>query len=531
MGKKKGYAFVLVLCISVLMSALLLGIMTISLGAVRTTRSVESTYKLSNVTQSGVEKGLLCVKQWLKITPASLNNSTDFKWDKFTFNDSGITCTVSFGDVKNYDPSGVSAIKIDSLATDNKTKKTKEITAYIKRSDISNIYYKMLFSNVITVLDTPSSTNTNTSFDIGDGINDLTVDGNMYLQGGIVNIKPQLVPDTNENDQLSNAHPNAVYYQYSDSSGVTNNTALQPNPDLYSAIYSSGTINVNCKALSISDTTGTNKDKSSDIFNTSRIKAYTIDTLSDADKTKIDDKGSSKYYPLLNMIGPLPSEGLLNYTDYTQSGYIIKFIPPQTNQNLAAFLITKDPSHPPTVPFYWGSFMDTVKDYIETNVNVIAKASSTAKKEALYKGIYKVYLIDGDADINESSSTLAYINHIIYCTGKCHIYRDYATSLLLQNCSIMAKSVIIDQFYTRGVTYHSVNIGGWWSPTYKYVITTPFNRAVSLHGIKAITDGDDVDGLNPYSQNNRDFINGFLIRHLSNYSDNFTFKIDKWVEK
>lgn len=294
MGRKKGYAFLYVLCVSVLMSALLMGVLTLSLSAKKSTQSLEDTYRLSSMSESGVEKGISCLKQEISNnTKVFSDSTTPLKCDQFSFGDSGIKCTVKFTD-DNSDASNP-VVVIDSTAETLKGKKKEDIV-YLKKNNISNIYYNMLFNNVVTTLGKKDETldKYKTAFDMGDGVNEISLDGNMYLQGNTVKFNPKTTVEENRNN-----NPDIKYYDYTDSLG---NIALKipyPQPDTTAAFtYHSGCVYANCNTLNIPAVT-TEPLKS--IFNPDKLFASTIEPLPESVKSEVGSYVANEY-PILNVV-------------------------------------------------------------------------------------------------------------------------------------------------------------------------------------------------------------------------------------
>lgn len=547
MGKKNGYAFILVICIATLMSALLMGILTLSLSARKTTKGLEDTYRLSSMSESGIEKGLACVRQKIQTNTAIFSNKkTSLACDSFSFTDSGITCTV---DITDYTDTSVTPnipeVKIDSTAK-NAVGKQKENIVYINKNEISNVYYQMLFSNVITVLGNKNESDSNykTAFDMGDDINDIALDGNMYLQGNDIKFQPISKPVDDSND-----YPN-MYYDYTDSDGILHTYQPYPYHDTVARTYISGQVNINCNTLSIpqdsragvpsEDGPGTQK-----IFNKKVTLANTLTPLKPYDQARVGKCGPSEY-SLLDVVENKADTDLTLFPDYSQPHYNIYFVKPLPGANLATFLIVRSDTVTGVV-FDYDSFIQKVKSYLENNLDVFNGISDYDQKEAIYSNIYKLFLIQGDVNIkthmdyeydyygNLLSYRKQYVNNIIYSTGKVNICTNYdyftdyygyshsyAQNISLNNCGILGRSVTINKMKDNPLVTDDYD---------NNYILLPFERAVSLHGVKKIGAASGVYHLSPYSQDNRDSCNLFLLKHISGYADYFTFKIDKWVEK
>lgn len=540
MGKKKGYAFLYVLCVSVLMSALLMGVLTLSLSAKKSTKSLEDTYRLSSMSESGVEKGISCLKQEISNnTNVFSDSTTPLKCDQFSFGDSGIKCTVKFTD-DNSDASNP-VVVIDSTAETLKGKKKEDIV-YLKKNNISNIYYNMLFNNVITTLGKKDETldEYKTAFDMGNGVNEMSLDGNMYLQGNIVNFKPKAT-DLADN---SNDDPDVKYYDYSDSLGNIKIKADFPKPDTIAATYHSGFVYANCNTLNIpSVTTGPLVN----LFKPDKLFGNTITPIDDSVKSEVGSYVANEY-PILNVVTnkddtPLVSDSFI--FDITDLAYNTNFkeyliLPSDANGNLVTILIKKI-DKTKTTAFDFTHFVQYAKAYIYDNFPVIKNAPD-ADKDAKFKALYQLYVVDGDVDFSirwhwtlplTIDTSVDYSNTILYSTGKVHIYQGSwlnIENLSLLNSSIMARSIIIDQLPNRPAFY-KIN---WvfFIPIIDYsYLTKTFERAVTLHGIKQLGADIGADGYSPFNQKNRDAVNNFLNVHLTGYSKYYTFTIDKWVEK
>lgn len=141
--------------------------------------------------------------------------------------------------------------------------------------------------------------------------------------------------------------------------------------------------------------------------------------------------------------------------------------------------------------------------------------------ETAFKGMYKLYLIDGDMSISTTPYMSYFINHIMYCTGKAYFqkstlkgYSSARTHVSLINCSLLAKQVDIN------LSDYYDNISG---------STTLWAYALEWDGIKSLESSDNPD-YSPFSTGNRAVINRFLMEHLKGYENAIRFKIYKVEE-
>lgn len=481
--KKKGSALILTLCVITLLSALTIILVTESTEAYKYTMTNEKKDKLNLMAESGIEKGLSALKQKIYNTPEIFDSNISLECEPFSFTEDNIKISVELNYIEQYndkDISNVPCIKIISKAVNTKSNAKKTINAYILKSDISNIYYETIFGNVITTLDDVKE-NTSKSFDIKNSLNDLTLDGTMYLQGGEINIKP---------------------YKFNYISGginINGNRLVTNNND-----------NALIDKMSVNPTI--NMDKQIE----DKVKKLTPNLLSIL-KIKYNtpaDAGLSDFYV----------EGCRYIND--NPDYIVKACKQTTKGSsgneseettLVTFKITKETQGAMTPEFNWSKFVGDVKDYIMRNMIKIDGHSFTGNPngnnygdafEKAYKGMYKLYIIDGDVVVETPKNTTSYINHVIYSIGKCTLAKGDNPNIIFNNCSIMAKKIIISDLRT----FHGVH-------------------SIELYGIKKPDVKPAYGDLSPFSAGNRASINKFLIQHLDGYADSLRFKVYKWEEK
>ncbi|GEM_PF-6710725 len=479
MMKKKGNALILALSVIALLSVLSLILASQASAAYNLTLKNEKRDKLSLMAESGVEKGLTALKQKIYNTPEIFNSNIPLAAANFEFTEESTKTSVSFLDIADYIDNGVRkgpCIKITSKATNNVNNTSKTMSAYILKSDISNVYYDAIFGNVITALDSVKG-NTNKSFDMQGSLNPLILDGSMYLQGGEIDIRP------------------------------------------YSFNYTSGKININSNSL----TTNT--------ANTSLVDKMYVNPATNvpADIKNKVKKLTPSLLPILNVKYNVPADASLQnfYADkrYTNDNpsYTVRAAQQTTTDNmgnqvttLVTFKITKN-NPGISSEFKWSDFVIDVKDYIMRNMIKIKGKGFTGEPngnnygdafEAAYKGMYKLYVIDGDVNVKTPSNTSGYINHVIYSTGKCTFDKGGNPFIRFTNCSIMAKQIAVKDLRTSNYTYNNLE----------------------LHGIKRLDEQISNGELSPFSAGNRASINKFLIQHLEGYADALRFKVYKWEE-
>lgn len=475
MKKKKGNALILSLCVITILITFSSILVSQAVAAYNFTLRNEKKDKLSLLAESGIEKGLIALKQKIYNTPDIFDSDIPFDPDDFEFTDENTKTSVSFEYINDYIENGASlgpGVKIISHAKNNITNLSKTIKAYILKRDISNIYYDTLFGNVISTLDVISGNNAK-SFYMQDSKNPLILDGSMYLQGGDIDIKP------------------------------------------YSLDYRSGRININAKKL----TTIRNDNLVGKMY----VNPSTQIDPGIASKVK---KITPSYLPILAVKYNIPADAQLqnfyegnSYTNPNRN-YTVMAARQTTIEDgkevttLVTFKITKN-NMSVTSSFDWSSFVKDVKDFIMRNMIKIngrgfigtpnGNYYGTDFEEA-YKGMYKLYIVDGDVSIKTPRTTSSYINHVVYSTGKCTLGRGDNPYINFSNSSIMAKQVYVEDL----TTYRSRN-------------------KLELHGIRKVGEGL-INGLSPFSRGNRAAINKFLIQHLDGYADALRFKVHKWEE-
>lgn len=535
MKKRSGSAMLVVIAISALLTILCGAIMTEAVMVYKKTIVDQKVDKLGLIAEAGIEKGLTQLKQKLYNSPSLFVSDASFSATNFTFTESamGATCTVTYEDITDYKGQG-QCVAITSTSTLSSTSASKTMEAYILKKDISNEYYEKIFGNVLTTLDGVSG-NTANSFTIGNGVNNLKLEGNMYLQGGNIDLKPKTINYT--------------------SGGVV------VDANSYTTINS----NVNfLKAMSvytvnpISDTTVKNNVKT---LTPSKLDILTIKTPSTGDTELANFYSGSSY---INQNTNYNVYGV-RQTSLNDSG--------STITSLVTFKVTKKASAPTNSIFNWSVFVSDVKDYImRTMLGFTGTPSGNSYGnyyENLYKGMYKLYIIEGDVKISQALTTSSYINHIIYSTGTVSIDNTSGNNkFILNNSSIMANKIIINNLTVSNSTGYWVDnsryedhgyyvdnghwawkkVGRRWVKVWiieqvlvhnwvyvedrVWVSTGSTTREgnIELYGINQLDSTLYGGGLSPFSAGNRANINRFLILHLNGYADALKFKVFEWEE-
>lgn len=474
--KKKGYALLLTLCIIFTLMLISSAILFNAEMAYRMTLRNKETTDLMYFAQSGIEKSLLSLKQKFKNTPNIFLTDVSLSPSPFEFTDGNYKTKVTFTDITDYESQG-RCVEVTSASVNTKDNSSKTLNAYILKKDISNAYFEAIFGNVINVLDDYSTSNTAYSLKFNTGswyywtnYTNMVMDGNMLLQGGKIDLN-----------------------------------------NLGTITKTSGEINVLSNVL---------EAKTSDL---GFLRLMNVNTLTPITNTTVKNnvnKLSASVLPILPVIKDTGLEsGMIDFygpgSIYTNANTNYKVYGLQQlsegKLSLVTFKIVKI-NNALNTTFNWSVFVRDVKDFIMRNMVTVYGHHFTGTPygnyygdafENAYKGMYKLYIIDGDASIAQPSDTSAYINHIIYASGKCTVSNGGSKSLIIQNTSIMSKQMQVDYL----------------------------QNGLELHGVKKLGAEAGPDNLSPFSVDNRANINQFLINHLDGYEDALIFKVYKWEEK
>jgi len=539
--KKPGSALIMVLAVMALLTILCGAILTEAVMANKAAIVNKKVDKLTLIAESGIEKGLTQLKQKLHDTPNIFVQNINFSATDFTFTESAgnITCTVHYEDILNYDHQG-QCVAITSTAKYDASSTKKTMKAYILKKDISNEYYDKIFGNVFTALDDVNG-NTSNTFTMGNGVNDLKLDGNMYLQGGSIDLKPSNISYTS-----GSVNVNANSYDT-----ITSSTNFLRAMNVYTVnAITNNTIKNNVKKLT-----------------PTKLDILSIITTTSADSELSDFYTGSRY------TNPNSNYNILacKQNSVDDSGHTVT--------TLVTFKVVKKATAPSNSVFDWSAFVVNVKDYIMRNMLGFTGTPSGNSYgnyyENLYKGMYKLYIIQGDVKISQATNTSSYINHIIYSTSTVTIDNSNGNNnFILNNSSIMANKIIINNLTVNNSTgywrdnSHWVDNGhyeeeghyvwkrvpddwgwGWhweqvwvveqvWVSNWVYVedkvwVSTggsTMKGKIELYGINQLDETLYGGGLSPFSAGNRANINRFLILHLNGYADALKFKVYKWEE-
>lgn len=484
MRKKKGSALVMSIAVIAILTILSAAIITTTAMAYKSNRLNENLDAVGLMAESGIEKGLMQLKQKLLETPDIFVEDRPFAAKNFKFSDSNINCTVTFQDISNIESQGP-GVSITSTAVQNGTNVRKNLKAYILKKDISNEYFDLIFGNIFTTLDNVSG-NSNTTFTMQESVNDLNLDGSMYLQGANLSIKPKSLTYTSGEIKTiaSNVSKNSTVNSIVKNSALSQfnilpvlSTPVFPDPgltDFYGdSFYTNPNPNYKIfgeRQTSTDDSGNTITSlvtfkitkKSPTVTDTFDWSAFVINVKDFIMRRMITVVSNSRNNNLYNKY----KNGKLIYTETTSGGkYFYNFTYPSSD---------------------WNS-----NDY-------------GTEFEDAYKGMYKMYIIDGNVSIKMPSTTSAYINHIIYSPYTVTIDRPSDNNrFVFQTSSILAKRIEIKN------------------------LTNGSNRGyIELKRIKKIDEIEDAKS--GFSPQNRANINRFLINHLEGYADALRFKVYKW---
>lgn len=526
--KNKGSALILtILSIAVIM-ILCTAIVTAAYSEYVFTSYKEQSDKNILVTDSGIEKGLSRLRIAIKenpdifITP-SLLKGNDIP--SFSFKEGFSTCTVSFSDKTLTDDSGnnVDTVKITSQSV-NLRGNHKTLSVYINKNDLSNDYYEMLFNNSITVLDNNLGSTNYSSALIGNPNDDMAYNGNMYLQGSQIKVNPKIIRDIDDAD----------------------------NPYDSNIVVTVNSRNTNLNADIIADNSVTKKT-SSQVFNILDILPTTDSNRGDLKPFYVNDTNTIGYNSVDLYYNNEPNSSRKAMIKNIMDNYNIEACRQVDNNGVVTLVTIKaTKKNSTTTSFNWGAFVSDVKDYImRTMVQVTLSdgsksyykgkmpsnndydSSFTPPKdkyghtlkvigsgfEDLYKGMYKLYIVEGDVVLYTPSDTGSFINHIIYCTGTLTFKPGYSCEnnddrsyVKFINSSVMSKNAVIKDIRS----YNSQSERAYYC-------------ALSWDGIKQLDDKSNPQ-YSPFSFYNRGLINRFLIKHLKGYENAIKFKIYKAEE-
>lgn len=468
MIKKKGSTMTLTLAIIALMLMLVFALLTQVSGAYRFTLRSEIREKVIIMAESGVEKGIVALKNKLHTSPEVLpDKDATFKPESdIVFDEDGITTTVTF--IQDHGKDGIDDalgqyVKITSQSVHNSTGETKRYSVYILKQNITNAYYNNLFDCALTTLDDIGNS-TEKSFTMPYNKNYISIKGNTYLQGKTIDLNP---------------------YWLAISNGKL--------------VANSGTLNTNITGTTLLSKISVSTSTLVPAAISSKVNKINPDYLPNLSVRTVDedsslDDGLKIFYDELADLNPLMINDL-------NEDYVIKV---SNTNTLAIFKIIPTKANPEV--FNWSAFVRHVKYYImkvmlECPNEPYGNYYGTSYEED-YEGMYKLYLIKGDTIVSKPTDTSDYINHIIYAQGVCTIDKATSGNTSFENSAIMAKKIVINDMPGQVL----------------------YLNAPSPEG------SIGAEGLSPFSSENRNIINEYCIKHLGGYTDALKFKIYKWDE-
>ena len=474
MKKKKGYALVLVMVVTSLLLVLSAIVLSLSTTAYISTKRVEQNNRLKLAAESGVDKANLILRNYILKNSVVLLRPNEFnpdllnKPDKYKYTVGGIEVIIEFSpnDALTLFPEvttgrNIAYIQIKTTATDTRGN-IKIVTAILDKNGINNIYFDRIFKGSFTTVGNLSS---EVGFNIGN--TDLTLTGNAFLQGQIVNLTPS---------------------KFNMASGEIKVKA--------------GTFNCNPSIVPVNGVNLYKSDKNS------------LPKTGWKDVNVIEMK-------MLKVFSHIPSS-----PNYWKDADPLQDLDSATS-NVKDYIITKpNPASteanplPPTLITYKGKSSGTInfqelvdgKDLLAANSGIFHAIYSKlsdyypllAGNEAglydMYGKFYKLIIIDGDLLIPDDGAE-NFNNYLIYCTGtvtfegEAHFY----------NCSIFSKRMVFNET-NKKVEFYGVN-----------------TDQAKLHKIGTLN-------LNDFSDTDKGIINNYLINNLESYGDYVEYKTLQWKE-
>ncbi|MDD3225044.1 MAG: hypothetical protein PHX70_10175 [Clostridium sp.] len=518
--KEKGYALLLTLVVVMLLSTLAVCILQVATVNYIATLKNSSNNSLRIEAESGVEKGTNMLKDYVlkdneaadgsdsplinpsQITGSKLNDLYKYKGG-LNYTDNGINCTITFfsgdspdvGDSNKYtDENGRSLNYIKIKAVASKNGKTKTAEAYIDRDDYSNIYYDRLFGDksAFTVANN-NSQDVKGSFTLNNPNVKLSLEGNMYLQGHNINI----------------------YQNYKPKQG---DVALGDG-NIYVKSDNFDTILTNLKSTNIDPigTTATNlyKDSSSygnmvnngwknkSIYETDLLKIKDSDA---ADPIQPDDntiEDDSSFVVIQKSVNPNSNyTSLITYKinpNNVQGADFQKIVNGNVQNSDNAFVGTMDVSGD---EYTYNISGNTNGGLYQTIIDRF-KTMYPNYNENDFGSLFKFIIVDGNLNIDDDKIH-NYDNYVIYCTGKV----TFNGAANFYNSSIFANSIEFDENANSQVNFYGIN-------------TTDANEHKVTNSSSSLNFDDD----------DKRFINQYLINNLEDYGKYIKFKTLKWVEK
>lgn len=479
-NRKKGYTLVLAVVIAFLVITFFTVLFSFACAGYNITQNLKINNNLKIAAESGIERGELFLKDWIKTHSDSLINTEDFNPEdlnennNLTFTSNGITCKIQFSPDITNEPTvpldsvtgtQIPQIIITATATDERGRK-KTIENILDKKGISNIYFDRLFNGCLTCLGDLTEADT---FTLGTNVN-LTASGSVFIQGNDVNFNPTLGFTMTEGDLLFKG---GVF------STNVNNVTHGGNKTVINQYY---------------DTT--QLSSSSPSWKSAKIMNLPMQSITEND---IDDFSA---YPQKEV-----DPNMIKAIDSSHAPKVISYKAKSGNTPLSFQKIVNGGDNLADINGIYFYIMTEIFNIDPNNGN----PADLVNGLKLYGTAYKLILIDGDLEIDDDVSE-NFNNYIIYCTGKV----TFKGNASFFNSSILAKSFDFKTGNSYNIVMNGVSTGE--ALQHKVYVDTSDETQSS----KPLIDFSDQD---------KAAVNKYLIDNIENYGDYIKFKTLKLTVK